>query len=340
MWKHFLILGTLFTVIAGYVFWRTHREENTVQIPVIVEEQQSRPEVSNKAELLRQMARERHIEGQPISDYRRKKLAIMDTPEYEAFLETQPTSLYATLDFFESQGLEVDKSAFSRVFEKKFREHFPDETPESAKPRVRQALIDRLEESDAEDHLQVAMEFVAEERYNAWGSLYFETDDAAFGKWAFDILKNYHQPAATPPVSETEETVPGAPHPSHEKELVVDSPTVEPPVAPQEPSTKSNVLEMRDVLTENDIDIDTEIQKLFNSILSDTSELPAEVDLEKDLVEFEESLPESFSPKRFQAAMRALSRYGPEEGLRHLKESDPEYARYIERSIQGEEKEK
>ncbi len=339
MWKHFVILGILFTIIAGYISWRTHREENTVPIPVAVEDQ-SRSEVSSKAERLRQMAREHHIEGQPISDYRRKKLAIMDTPEYEAFLETRPTSLYATLDFFASQGLEVDKSAFSKVFEKKFREHFPDETPESAEPRVRQALIKRLKENEAEDHLQVAMEFVAEEQYNAWGSLYFETDDAAFGKWAFGILKNYHQPTATLPVSQTADTAPGTQSPSTEEELLVDFPTVESSVAPREPSTEPNVLEAGAILTESDIYNDTEIQKLLDSLLSDTSELPAAVDLEKNLVEFEESFPEGFSPKRFQAGMRTLSRYGPEEGLRRLKESDPEYATYIERSIQGGEKEK
>lgn len=336
MWKHFVSFGLLFTMIVGYVFWRTHREENTVPIPVAVEEQ-SRSEEPNKAQRLRQIAHERHIQGQPISDYRKKKLAIMNTPGYEAFLETGSRSLYETLDFFASHGLEVNKSAFSEVFDRKFREHFPGETPASAESQVRQELIDRLEENDAEDHLQVAMEFVAEERYNAWGSLYFETDDAAFGKWAFNILKNYHQPVASPPVIETEGTVFTTEPLTPVDELSGDFPTVESSVTPQGPSANPTVLEADDIFTESDIDVEAEIQKLLDSLVSDTLEFPAEVDLEKNLVEFEESPDERFSSKRFDAALKTLSRYGPEEGLRRLKESDPEFATHMERYIQGKE---
>ena len=339
MWKHFVILGLLFTMIVGYVFWRTHREEKAVPTPVAVEAQ-SRPEAPNKVQRLRQMAHERHIDGEPISDYRQKKLAIMETPAYEAFLETGSKSLYETLDFFASEGLAVDKSAFSEVFDRKFQEHFPGETPESAEPQVRQALIDRLKESDAADHFQVAIKFVAEERYNAWGSLYFETDDAAFGKWAFNILENYHQPAVSPPVVETEVTV-ATPEPLPPVDtLLGDVPTAESAVAPQEPSTDTTLLTVDDVRTEGDIDVDAEIQRLLDSFASDTSAFPAEVGLEKHSVEFKENRDERFSSKRFNAAMQTLSRYGPEEGLQRLKESDPEFATHLERYIQGKTEEK
>ena len=328
MWKHFVIFGLLFTMIMGYVFWRTHLEEDTVPVPAAVEGQ-SRPEGPSKAQRLKQMAREGHIEGQPISDYRRKKLAIMDTPEYKAFLETGSRSLYETLDFFASQGLEVDKIAFSEVFDRKFQEHFPGETPASAEPQVRQELIDRLEENDAEDHLQVAMKFVAEERYNAWGSLYFETDDAAFGKWAFDTLKNYHQPTASPPIVETEGTASTTEPLTPVDALSGDFPTAESSVAPAD-----------DIFAESDIDVDAEIQRLLDSLVSDTFEFPTEIDLERSLVEFEENPDERFSSKRFNAALKTLSSYGPEEGFQRLKESDPEFATHMERYIQGKAEEK
>ena len=338
MWKHFVILGLLFTMIVGYIFLQPHREEDTVPIPVAVEGQ-SRPEEPSKSQRLKQMAREGHIEGQPISDYRRKKLAIMDTPEYKAFLETGSRSLYETLDFFASQGLEVDKIAFSEVFDRKFQEHFPGETPASAEPQVRQELIDRLEENDAEDHLQVAMKFVAEERYNAWGSLYFETDDAAFGKWAFDTLKNYHQPTASPPVVETEGPTSTTEPLTPVNTLSEDFPTTESSVAPQEPITDPTILEADDIFAESDIDVDAEIQRLLDSLVSDTFEFPTEIDLERGLVEFEENPDERFSSKRFNAALKTLSHYGPEEGLRRLKESDPEFATHMERYIQGKAEE-
>ena len=43
---------------------------------------------------------------------------------------------------------------------------------------------------------------------------------------------------------------------------------------------------------------------------------------------------EQFSPQRFNAAVQTLSQYGPQEGLRRLKVSDPEIAIYVERLIQ------
>ena len=45
---------------------------------------------------------------------------------------------------------------------------------------------------------------------------------------------------------------------------------------------------------------------------------------------FEASLKEQFSSERFERAMSTLDRYGPEEGLRRLRENDPEVAKRIE----------
>ncbi len=47
--------------------------------------------------------------------------------------------------------------------------------------------------------------------------------------------------------------------------------------------------------------------------------------------EVETALREQFSSERFDRAMSTLERYGPEEGLRRLKESDPEVAEQVER---------
>ena len=46
--------------------------------------------------------------------------------------------------------------------------------------------------------------------------------------------------------------------------------------------------------------------------------------------EVETALREQFSSERFDRAMSTLERYGPEEGLRRLKESDPEVAEQVE----------
>lgn len=46
----------------------------------------------------------------------------------------------------------------------------------------------------------------------------------------------------------------------------------------------------------------------------------------------EVSLKEQFSSERFDRAMSTLERYGPEEGLRRLRESDPEIAKQVEKA--------
>lgn len=82
-----------------------------------------------------------------------------------------------------------------------------------------------------------------------------------------------------------------------------------------------NVLEH---LTKSDADIQAELEKQF------LPELPSEED-------FEKALRQRFSPERFNRALSTLNQYGPEEGLRKLKESDPEVAAHIERKIKRPE---
>ncbi len=74
-------------------------------------------------------------------------------------------------------------------------------------------------------------------------------------------------------------------------------------------------------LTKSDADIQAELEKQI------LPELPAEED-------FEKALRQRFSPERFNRARATLNQYGPEEGLRRLKESDPEIATHVERLIQ------
>lgn len=70
--------------------------------------------------------------------------------------------------------------------------------------------------------------------------------------------------------------------------------------------------------------LETEFTK---EIFSEFPDLPTEAD-------FEKTLRERFSPQRLSTAMQTLAQYGREEGLRRLKESDPEIATHVERLIQ------
>ena len=67
--------------------------------------------------------------------------------------------------------------------------------------------------------------------------------------------------------------------------------------------------------------------ELLKTLFPDERELPTESSIEN-------VVREQFSPQRFNAAVQTLSQYGPQEGLRRLKASDPEIAIYVERLIQ------
>ncbi len=73
-------------------------------------------------------------------------------------------------------------------------------------------------------------------------------------------------------------------------------------------------------LTQSDADFQEEFKKQFLPEVSDEG--------------FENTLRRRFSPERFNAALQTLKRYGPKEGLRKLKEVDPEVAIHLERLIQ------
>ena len=63
--------------------------------------------------------------------------------------------------------------------------------------------------------------------------------------------------------------------------------------------------------------------------LTDAPEAPTDLPTVEGL---EASLKEQFSSERFERAMSTLERYGSEEGLRRLRESDPEVAKQVEKA--------
>jgi len=344
MWKGFLILGLLLTVIAGYLFWASHREQNMQQVvpgSVAVEASTigDSPEIRSKkmetdVEKTQELSQPSDTDSTSeleMTDRDKKIAALEKTPEYAAFLEKQSGSLYDLLDFYASHGIEVDKNAYHVLFDRIFKENFPGETPVSVEPKLRQELMNRLSRSDTDDDLDVVMDFIVEEKHSAWSSLHFETDSVAYSNWVMRVLNDHQSTAAEPVIVETVPTTlptgstESAPADKHLFDDIATTSSEQPL-----PSTEPPVLEAGDVPTESGTDIDAEFQKLIESTLSEAPKLPT-------LVEFEKRLRESFSSKRFNAAIQTLNRYGPEDGLRRLQASDPEVAKHFERLRQAEQ---
>ena len=338
MWKCFLTLGLLLTVVAGYLFWASHREQNMQQVvPGSVAVQESTigdsPEIRSKkmetdvekTQALSQLSDTDSTSEPEMTDRDRKIAALEKTPEYAAFLEKKSGSLYDLLDFYASHGIEVDKNAYHLLFDRIFKENFPGETPVSVEPKLRQKLMNRLNAIATDDDLDVVMDFIVDEKHSAWGSLYFETDSHAYSNWVMGILNNHQSTAAEPVIVETVPDILPTENGSSKARSLDDIATTsseQPPI----PSTETPVLETGDGLIESGTDIDAEFRELIESTLPEAPKLTT-------WVEFEKRLRKSFSPNRFNAAMQTLNRYGPEDGLRRLKASDPEVAKHFERFI-------
>ena len=340
MYKNVFIVCLILTAVIGCVFWISYREHNIprgTSSPIVVQ-QSVRPnpieaaphgnaELSDQDDVLlskqdikRLMSDvykvyeafgEEVVEPTSVSSDVQKLQSLLDTPEYATFLKTGQTSLAAFYDFFASHGVPLDKNKLFEEARNTFQKHFPGESAEALEPRMREALSNLYAESDGDQF--VVLDFVLDERYDAWGTHYFQTDSEAFIKWGLDIIRNYDRPSTEVPVVETERSV----------SLTQDEPSDE-SLSHDLPPAASETPQHGDVLSENNIDIDTAVEA--ESLTRVEPSAPSNLS-------FENILRGAFPPHRVKVALQTLNRYEPKIALRQLRQSDPEVATYIERFI-------
>lgn len=258
----------------------------------------------------------------------------METPAYLEYKKKQAENfpgfnLTLWWSFLESQGI---KHSGREVQEAFFREHFPTGEYADYEPMMRKRLAELFFQANLPqepsaissvrlDTIAVLSQFREEDPANSvWMRGYFNGYDGDIA-WANDIRNN-----AVSIIAES---------------IAADSDTVPPSTDPAGMSSTTDVTaEPVDRLSSRD-----EVPLLFE----DLEQVPQTVEaLEKQLTEqfpsagsqlpteadFQKGLRERFSSQRFNRAMSTLRQYGPEEGLRRLKESDPEISTQVERLFQ------
>ena len=329
MRKYILIFGIILTVIGGYVFSTSRPKQEAPSNPPKVERPiQSKNDVPPKKQLnFKQMMAEVFTEEEFADPEIQKAMLLFDTPEYQAFLETNPTSLNDVLDFYEAQGIQFDRNEIHEPFRKVYQQYFTSENVDTLEQQMQQELSDILSESNIEFQ-QAIRDFVSKEQNIAWIMQHFQGDYFKFGEWAVNvrdrleiskIIENDENFIPVQPPTET--SIP-------DDTLVSDTPIVSTDI-PDEHEKLQSALEDSQTQIEGtqDLDLDMEITELLGQTLPEQPELPTQATIEK-------SLRDSFSPKQINTAMQTLNRYGPEEGLRRLRESDPLIAKQLERIIE------
>ena len=257
----------------------------------------------------------------------RRFIEIIESAEYAEFITTDPTTREQD-EFLAKHGIHLDRDRFQKAF----REEFPIGEPEDFELEMRQTFTEMFSDADLNNMMQEIInrvpQFLKDSRNLAWMHGYFDGEHGDFGVWAGNILENLdaNLPEASFPedpflmkgtssvVEILQETD------THLETVVPDLPAVEKMIETPAPATLNSERPVPDVVDVNQLLMDNSIDTLF-----------AEDSLEKMLNERMNA--GEFSTENVQHAMDTLNRYGPEEGLRKLRASNPEVAKQIERII-------
>ena len=242
----------------------------------------------------------RAIESPAYAEYQKKANAILPR-----------TNLSHWWDFLESQGLGSGRLAQ----EENFRKYFPTGEYADYEPMMRKKLAeiflemeppDSITEENVLHHTLAGMyEFRKDDANRIWMRGQFNGYDGDL-EWSDEIRQNTASIVGELP----EQLAPEAILTESEPTDTLSSPTELPPATNTE-----EVTSFKDETIPQTIKEPQPIEEM---------NVPTDAD-------FETALRERFSPERFNTAMQTLNRYGPKEGLRHLKESDPEVAAQVER---------
>ena len=255
-------------------------------------------------------------------------MAFLESKEGRAFIDNLSTfeELYEMKKRF---GYYQESPLDAAIIDGKYRENFPTGTVDENEPIIRdliaEAILDaelhKEENPDPHHTLDVILDILAEEKVISWSFKKFGPTTPQKSRWLISVLEETR-------LAEREKFL-TAGEIAEPPPLTNDTKPIQPP-EPQE----EKVLPSGDMLSTSELErapqSDAELERKFAEQLAPDAlkllELPTEANSET-------TLRERFSPERFNRAMQTLSRHGPEEGLRKLKETDPEIAKHVERLI-------
>ena len=291
-----------------------------------------------------------YSEDELATPMRQKFLEAMNSPEYFQLLKEMKkkgAKIRNWYDFLESKGIPIDRD----IYAKSFRMYFPTGEPEDYEQEMRieiAKLFLAAEPVDLADpavaatqRYEVFREFRRKEKRNSrWFRAMFDEDWDGYNQveregtksnpafiWMTDVQQNAERIVAAAETAGDSTSESQTSVPSWDLSSVMESPAA----SPNEMSgdRPSMVVPLSDA-DERPTNPNTASRAAVTPApgLTNVPKTPTNLPTIEGL---ETSLKEQFSSERFERAMSTLERYGPEEGLRRLKENDPEVAKQVER---------
>ena len=314
----------------------SHREEN---------EESSAKRITQR---IRSSIRSRYSEKELADPEIQKRLAVYDSPGFLDFMkDVHSTELTERKwnDFLESQGLPV-----KREYPEMFRHYFPTGEPEDYEPEMRlkfarmfiaQAPVDLTNPlAAAGQRRKVILEFLKKsdadivwyvgqfgDDWDTAGHIKREGEPRSSAReWLTDVQRNAASIVANVEAAEALEidTAPSAS--SWDLSSVMESTS-----ASHSEMAVPTTLDTSESAPMTNAEIRAEIESSLTPQPPDIPTAPSPDKLGEIQSNLEASLKLQFSSERFERAMETLEQYGPEEGLRRLRENDPEVAKQVER---------
>ena len=271
---------------------------------------------------------------QALSSLRQKTMDILTSDEVREEIRAAADagephealeSLSSFKDFMVSKGMTefsmLDEA--SSHFQKIFQKHHPDKVPSDLDAEMQGLLIEMIQEFGVDAGRD---RFVRTPKVAIWAAArfdLFQQGGKTVSTWMDGISANDFGNTSDIPSTVSP--------PSVISQDSIPSDTSMPDVTFTETENVSSDREQPSVLDALDSpaipQTETDAGVAAASGLTDAPQAPTTPPTVEGL---EASLKEQFSSERFERAMSTLEQYGPEEGLRRLRENDPEVAKQIE----------
>ena len=270
-------------------------------------------------------------------------LAYIESEEGRAFFESFPSSD----EWFEksqSFGFFEETPALQAWRDRRYRKYFPtgtvDENASIIRDMMRDAILEhehhKEEEYSRHRNSSVLIELLMNDKYDAWVGKKFGSQPPSSYEKINSIFEEVRLAEREKYLAaEKNETTAGINDSAGSERPQAE---IELPQGDGKPTPVNTRNVSDDILTVEDIlSDDANTQRAGIETLTPTVPVSPELPTRKSL---ETALRTQFSPDRFNRAMKTLNQYGPQEGLRRLKSSDPEVAKQVERLLpkpQGED---
>ena len=269
-------------------------------------------------------------------------LAYLESEEGRAFFDNFPSPD----EWFEkskSFGFFQETPERQASTDQWYRQHFPtgtvDENASIIRDMMRDAILEhehhKEDEPSRSRNADVLLQMLEDDKFLAWFEKKFGLEPPSSQKWIFETFEEIRLAEREKYLaSEKNDTTTrindstGSERPETEIELPLGEGQT--PANPR--SLSEDTLTIEDMFSD-----DANTQQTGIETLTPTVPVSPELPTHKSL---ETALRTQFSPDRFNRAMKTLNQYGPQEGLRRLKSSDPEVAKQVERLLpkpQGED---